>query len=337
MKKNRFPLLFTIFLLMVLHTLTSKADQSISSAIELFEQKICVENEEAKTLYNAILQKLKVNPDPDIISQFYATAARWKYCQGLPDSSVYFFKRSAGTAFENNDLEQTGRMFNNVGALFQIRGKLDSSLIYYDSALHYANQVSDMSVVGSVMIGKGIVYEMQGMLQQALLNYLEAERLFGGLNVEVLLTSRINRYAILTEHFPDQMNYNEVLVSYEMAKIDTLEEHQASIIQFIGNHARINKDFEQALKFYDEGIFLSKKTGRPDLQVFLLEGKGHTYLDMEKYNEAMDALSRARELAENNDLQNALIQTYVTLSEVCLKTNENQKAIYYADLAIKRR
>ncbi|MBU2916013.1 histidine kinase [Reichenbachiella agariperforans] len=259
--------------------------------------------------------------------------AYYKYCTGEMDSSIFYFKNSAQVASTYNDPGQAGRMINNAANLFEIGSQLDSSLIYYDSALFFADFAKDTSLIGSVLIGKGIVFQLLGLLNESLINYQEAEKLEE--HLDVMLSARLNRYTILLDHFPDQMNYEELFESFELARSNSLEQHQASLIQFIGNRQRILGEYKSAHSYYDQGIELANNLGRPDLTAFMFVGKGKTALDENLIEQAIVFLDSGRILSESNQLTTPLIQVYTALSKAYLQIGELKKCLEFSKKAIE--
>ena len=279
------------------------------------------------------LKSIEKSSKTEDLDRFYEVSGRFKYCIGEIDSSIYYFKKSALNAYAANNVQRAGRMINNAAAVFEISSQLDSSVIYYDSALFFAKIAQDSAVMGAVLIGKGIVLEMKGLLTQALINYQEAEKMNQN-KIDVLLTARLNRYVILIDHFPDQMNYEELYGSYQLSKSNDLDQLQASLLQFVAAHKRILKEYDSANHYYDLGINIANHSGRPDLTGFMLEGKAKTALDQNLIGLAIQLLDSGRNLCENSDLNNPLIQVYTTLSKALILADQPIKSISVAKKAI---
>lgn len=325
-----------LFLLLIFATtsnsLLAQQKKSFEDNLTAFENTICVDNKKAQESYNQLKSTINT-ASKDAVGNFYSTVGRYKYCLGELDSSIYFFKQSSSAHDLNGDPKTAGRMINNVAAVFEISSQLDSSLIYYDSALFFAKKTHDSAVMSAVLSGKGIILEMKGQLTEALGSYQKAEQIQKK-NIDALLTARLNRYAILVNHFPDQMNYDELYSSYKLAKINKLDQQQASLLQFVADHKRLIKEYDSANYFYDLGIKISSSSGRPDLTAFMLDGKARTSLDQSMTEFAIQLLDSARLMCESYELNNPLIQVYTSLSEAYLIDKQIQNSIDAGQKAI---
>ncbi|MEP0936173.1 MAG: histidine kinase [Cyclobacteriaceae bacterium] len=332
MKKSLSTLLF--FFLSTAFYSSAWSQTDLDEQVEALESAICTDNQKAERIYQDILNSPELANEPAAHSKAIGLNARMKYCTGEGDSSIYYFKKSATVALQSGDLQVSGRMLNNVAALFQIFGQLDSGLHYFDQARTLADQAGDTSLVGSTLLGKGIIFQIQGKLQESLSNYLLAEKLILNIDPRVSINARLNKYTLLLDHYPSEMDYEEVMETYELTKKQGMEEEQSTVLQFVGDYFIQQKEYLEAIKHFDEGILLSEKNGRPDMKVFLLEGKSRAYIALGDLQTALNLCLEGIEIGQKNELLNTLVQLSITTSDIYLKLDKPQKVIKYATLAI---
>lgn len=303
---------------------------------EKYREIACVDSIESERLYRKIreaLRKEKYNQGEVIALGYYAYS---RYCLGVLDSSLFFFKKAALLAEEYRIYAEQADMLKNAGNIFLVTGKYDSSLYYYDLAYGICQTLQDSSTMSGVLIGKGIVYQNLGDLEKAMATYVEAEEISAKSGyVRGQMTARLNRYTILYDHFRDRLNKEEYIAALEICRSHQLKHEEATLLQFLGSIAADSADYEEAMSYYTDGMRTATEIGRIDLKVYHMEGIAHVYYQQGNYSVSLTWADKAIEEAKEHQLLPNLVQLYVLKARASIRTKNYRQAIIASNKSLE--
>lgn len=145
-------LLLSVFVFLVTFLLKSGDIDSLIHALPLKTDK----KEKAELLNDLCLKMVYSNPDSALIFGNMAL--------------------SIGKSAGNDTI--TGKAFNRIGIVYDVKNLWDSALMFYDSALTYAVGVNDSITIASAYNNTGLVYWNQAQYDKAIENFISSLKLF---------------------------------------------------------------------------------------------------------------------------------------------------------------
>ncbi len=174
----------------------------------------------------------------------------------------------------------------------------------HSRALEYLNQAITMrqeisqQLWSSIYEAKGAIQEEKGDLKGALATYEEGQKIIPADDTNKIgsfCQKRADCYYGLQNFSEAQKLYLEALEYYKKQKYSPILGRIDSYWR-LGYLYRQQNKFEDALQIYEEGLSLAKGVSDRSHMASFMVGKGHCYLQQEKYSEAFVMAKEAKDI-----------------------------------------
>ncbi len=309
--------------------------EKIDTLNVLIGEYACFNQQLAKAIYNVQLTELNSTDYP--IGEFTANKhyGTIKYCDSDVDSAIFYFYKASRIAANNQLYSEAGRMFNNMGHLFQMKGNNDSSKFYFEGALQFAEQSQDTLLQGGVLIGLGIAEQEAGRLESSLINYQQAMKLAEEINNQrLLLTAKQNIATIHYDHFPERLRKSQFLETLQIARSIGDRRNEMGALEFLAAIESDSGNYDAAIKYYDEALEVNQSENDPNMNVLLLMGKAKALYNFDQPKLAIDEAERAIDYAKENEVFSNISKLHGDLGQYYLAISSYPQAIANSQAAI---
>ncbi|WP_158826528.1 tetratricopeptide repeat protein [Mucilaginibacter lacusdianchii] len=233
---------------------------------------------------------------------------------------ILFIHSSYGKSYLEPELAQdTSEVNNLLDKGFDMRlTDATQTVKYADRALQLARKIKYDKGVAMAYRVKGLGEHYLGNNETAIMNYLLAKSIYHSHHNVV---GEININNNLGALYQD-IDYDKCLEYYQSA-MDLYRNHKvekkkllAAIHLNLGNAYQRKLNFTKALTNYDKSFQLINEVGDKSLLVAVLQDMGVVYKSIGNYEKAKSLLFEANKQAKEADLNLAIAQINITLSEI---------------------
>lgn len=302
----------------------------------LLEEEICQNDSIALIHYRDIRALLQDLEYPKGEMTAYKHYGMMSYCQGKLDSMIFYQKKAALIAEKNNYHSFSGKMFSNLGYLFNNYGNYDSSFFYFGKALSSGTLAEDSLIISVAYTGLGINARELGQIDKSLEMYLRALSISESREDTVgMLTAKMNLLNFYRDHRPDLFLESELLEVIKMAKLIGQVQHEVSAYEYLGYLKSDGEELEEAFRFINKGLELNKSLKDNNRQISLLGALSYAHRKSGSYREAIKFSNEAIDYAISSDFTEYLPSLYSdnVLNYISLKEYKN--AIVDGEKAVK--
>lgn len=181
-----------------------------------------------------------------------------------PDSALIFGNMALdiGKSDRNNTI--TGKAFNRIGIVYDVKNLWDSALMFYDSARFYAESVSDSITIASACNNTGLVYWNQSQYDKAIENFIFSLKIFERLGKKRGMANTYNNIGLILM----EQNRDSAAFYYQFNGLRIREE--------IGDKEGMNDSrLNIALLFYSTGQYDSSSVYYRKVIPFYLQTVNH--------------------------------------------------------------
>jgi len=239
---------------------------------------------------NLALQNSLDNRDSANLSIGYNNVANDYYDLGEYDEAYFFFTQSYRVARAIEDSLRMAIALHNVGRVFKELGQYDRALDHLNLSLKMSRKIDDVEGVPYSLDEIGDVMLRRGEYDSAM---------------KVLLRSlNLTREQKLL-----------VLEPKTLARLATVHLHSGR--------------YDKALAYYDTTYALHERTGNEFGLAEAELGRGLVYIEQEKYDQAMQSISRSLSMAKQSNARTLEIRGYYTLSNLFELRNDHKNSLAY--------
>lgn len=189
----------------------------------------------------------------------------------------------------------------NLANYYFRNNKVDSSLYHYNKALRIHQQRTNDFKTGVTLYNIGSVYYASSNYVEAFKyteNSLNYFTIIGdipnmasahSLLCDILFSSGFDTDAI--EHCLTALNL--------YAEIESLE-GQSRLLNSIGKINLNLKEFEKSIRYFNQAYYIAEQDNNPTLLATSLRNLGHYYLQINKYERALECFNNSLDLLQNN-------------------------------------
>jgi signal transduction histidine kinase len=280
------------------------ADEALQIAEELSNEKILIralqniailhtvsgDNSTALKYDNLSLQHSMAISDSSSMAFDYSNIANDYYDLGEYDEAYFYFTQSFRIAKSRNDSLQMTIALHNVGRVFKELGQ-------YDRALDHLRISQDMS--RRIKDKEGLPYSLD----------------------------EIGDVMIRKAEYDSALKFlTQSLAVARQLKVRILEPKTLSKIASVYLH---KKDYKTALAYYDSTEVLHKKTNNRFGIAEVELGRGNVYKAQNKFDDAMQRINKALEIAHETNARVLEIKCYNQLSALWELKGDYKKALEY--------
>lgn len=225
-----------------------------------------------------------------------------------------------------------------IGLIYHNKSEYAKSLDYYLKALKLAEEIGNRSGIASNFENIGMLYLEQSEYEKALENYLKSIKIYEEIGDRSGIASNFGNIGIL---YSKQSEYEKAL-NYYLKALKIAEEIGATYIISncyvgYGNALVRNDDIEKGIEYLDSALIKVKEIGDKRTEVYCYQYLSNGYRKLAEqedslrvlakvnrisynfnsranYQKALKYALKAKELAKEIDLREALFEVYYTLS-----------------------
>ena len=259
----------------------------------------------------------------------------WKYRSLNVSLAFKYGKKALKLVNQSKDFGLRAKTYNLVGVLYRNISKFDSSLYYYKKALEFAKAENDSEQIGYAYNNIGGYYGYNQMYFLALDNVLHARNIFSKIKNKrgiAFCDVQLALWFDLIKDFKDSEYYGNEAIKIRKEINDIFG---VAIAQSILSRAyQGGNKHVAALALAESALKIFKKFKSKTNIGFVLGNIANIKLFNKKYKEALRLRFKAIKILESTRDKIALIQNYNGLAEVYFKLKQYRKAITAAHKAI---
>lgn len=182
------------------------------------------------------------------------------YYFGRLDSSFNLFSKALSIDEINNDITNKSVDLNNIGYIYQDKGKIKDALYYYQKALEIDEKLKDPIRKSIRLNNIGTVYDESGEFEKAIEYYKKALEIAEEQNDKISMITKLDNIGLAYKKLGE---FNEAL-NYFKKDLVLLEEsndwiRQPEITKYIGDIYHDMGNIKNALEYYQKSFELFKK------------------------------------------------------------------------------
>lgn len=306
--------------------------------LQLDSRNISDTSEIKKILELGILlsEKLKI----DTISIHYKRKISCEYFNHRLLKSFYFHtKDNLYNSIKINDSVNIAKLYLDLGDYHQITYQIDSAYYYYRKALPYYSKVNKYQILTKYELARLLCKENLNLESEVLI-YQNLQNALNLGDPEIIQ----NFYIIQGINYYETEQYNKALQTFydgfpyiekipvEFYKIKN--DYKAQFYLRIGMVYQKTKKYQKAKKYYDLSLKTLKIDGNKLIKGFaLIFTEELNFLQNKPIN--LYKCYEALQISEDNNIQENIVNANHLLAKYFFKNNNNSKALYYSNEAIK--
>lgn len=159
------------------------------------------------------------------------------------DSALKYFKQI-------NKLSGMANIYNNYGLIAVRNKQYPKALDYYQKSLAIKEQLNDKDGQANAITNMATAYSVLKDYKKALEYYKHALKLYNEVKDPKGIAASMANLAQLKAHQRDSTGINDAKKALAYASKNSTLEQQADVVLAVSHNYRVNKDFENALKYY---------------------------------------------------------------------------------------
>lgn len=306
----------------------SQEIQRIDTLNELLRVHACSNDSLATIYYKEIMSLLKEQNYPEGKMQAFKQYGSMMYCQGKLDSIIYYQKKAALIGEKSGQYSFAGRMYCNLGFLFNNEGSYDSGLYYLSKAFDQGVLAEDSLVISLAYTGMGINARELGHFDKSLEMYLKALSISESrADTLGMLTAKMNLLNFYRDNRPELFLESELLELLHISKLVGQTQHEISAYEYLGYIKADSGAFDQAFKYIHQGLELNKTLKDNNRQISLLGALSYAHRKSGDFNLAIKYCNEAIENAIASGFLEYLPSLYAGNVDNHISLGSYQKAI----------
>ncbi|MEO9474810.1 MAG: tetratricopeptide repeat protein [Cyclobacteriaceae bacterium] len=329
--------LLIIFLLTVIAPFAyCQSEEHIDSLNLILADSACSNELFSRKTYQSIASKLRDSHYPQGQVDALKNYGTMMYCLGKTDSAIILYRQGGYYAEKENLLTISGKLFNNVGFIFQMNGEYDSSIYNFKKALKIAKSIGDPMILSSVYSGIGIVQQHSGQLDSALATYLKAFQVAEENDIPKLgVVAMLNIATIHYDHFPERLDVKGLETNLEFAREVGDRRSEISFLEFLGYISSDSSKHTEAIAYFNQALQVNKELKDQNAQVLILQGLAYAYTNKGDYRESSKVLEDAIQVAMTSGSESNLPRLYLDKTLNYLRINSYDLAEKNANESIR--
>jgi len=306
---------------------SAQENSKIDILNQLMKGHLCKDNAKAEEYYQYIQAELATTDYAKGTVESLKNFGTLYYCSGRIDSALIIYQEAIDLGKKMGLNKIVGAIANNMGNLYRMKGDLEKSLTNFQICYKAGIALQDTLLILASLDGMGVVFRVKGQFDSALQNFLKVEKIAKISNRKnVLLSAKINKASIYFEHRIEKLDVADLLEAQKLALETNNFISRASIAQILGGKSLFDENYDQALKYFKNGLDLLANLGDGDVKIALLHSIGNVYFKLERFREAIDANVKAIQMAERSGISTQLLLLYGNNASNYLQLKKYTKA-----------
>lgn len=301
------------------------------------EAHVCHDDSTAMLLYRegmSLLEGIDYPYGKIIAYKHYGTMM---YCQGKLDSIRYYQRRGALLADRHGFHSLAGRLFSNVGFLYNISANYDSSKYYFDAALDQSIVAEDSLLMSIVYSGLGIITQQRGLLNTSLQMYLKGLTIAeSSQDTLAEITARLNLLSFYNDYRKDLLKRDEVEEVLMLARIKSSKKQEVNALEHLGYMMAYEGEYDTSIATFEEGLLLNQSLKDITREILLNQGLSFTYHLSGNYHLSLEYIDKAIELSKSSGFLEYLPALYEAGVKNLIKLDRFELAISYGQEGIAK-
>ena len=302
-------------------------DKAIELQLEASKLKYALNKEEPNIYYKRV-KKLKENGNDSLnLTRLYYRYALLLDKLEKKKQSIDFFSRSLELAHKLNYDKAVATIANDLAGEYWDLGEKNLSTLKYKEALKAAKAISDSNLIAAIYLNIGDNYKELGDYENSMKFFIKALKV----KESIENTSRLSFYYIkAAEISKASHNYKKwkkyISKAYKLInnKNYTSLLDKVLIYQNLGEIAEHENNLQDALKYYDTSLIVSKSFGYQNGIRSSYINKASIYKNMNHLKEALKMMEEAKKYKTENPYY--LLSSNVSLAELYMQTGDYKKA-----------
>jgi tetratricopeptide (TPR) repeat protein len=239
-------------------------------------------------------------------------------------------------AWRMDSLNKAGAAHNRIGRVHREAGRLDEALRHLGAAMALFRLANDERGIASSLDDVGKVHWLKGDYDLSFKQMSEALELRKQLGDPRSIALSLNNIGLVKQ---DSGVFQEAILFFQESLKIRREIHDVTgIITSLNNLGTVyvdKGDQETAVNLWREGLDEAKKIDDKLRQTYLLTNIGVALYHMERYNDAVDTLAQAAQLAGELGDRLLIGETARALGKTHALMGDHQRAREYLDMALE--
>ena len=280
------PVCIVLFLAIVV-TVCS-AQQSPRSEVDAFARQLLNSSSQQRTeLLAANPQLINVALRKELLRRGNLFLVDSKYA---PAVDVY--RLAEKVADQISDKEGLAEISMSIGSAYYFQGQHELALESYRKAQQLFASLGNRSQVGRSLLGLALTFQAQGELHESLANFEKAFKEFEALSDR---DEMANALASIGSLQYDLGNYDAA--SKTLLRLSSLRTDAGDLLR-LGAAFYMQKDYAQALTYYERALEHATKTVNGAAAIAALTGAANCYYNQRDYDQALQFYNRSLEISE---------------------------------------
>ncbi len=229
-----------------------------------------------------------------------------------------------------NDPDGIANIANNLGSISYLTGNYAKALEYYTQALENSLKIGDPERISTAKMNIGLSYMEKPATYKDAIAYLKDALSMAEKIPDPYIISLCN--VNLGEVYMSQKN--DSLALYHFARAKRAAESTTSsslpyILNKLGDVMKLRKDYEAAIRWYDDSYARAEKNGNKLDMVNSANGLAEVYRLLKKPNIALGYLQKASTMAAEINVKKELKNSYKGLAEMYSDKADFKNAYQY--------
>jgi len=241
-----------------------------------------------------------------------------------------FLLPAKAIALREGDNQMLGVILNLMGDIYTSLSKYNDALSSYNESIKFFDKSGNEKTASSTVVNIGNLYSYQGNTKEALRFYnLAYQRKLKINDPEGTARALINMSGMnsLLKNFPESIRLSKE--AERICDAHNLTFLKSYIYQNLCNtFVKVGKA-DSAIYYYDKVIAIHRLSGEKSYLATALNGKANAYIELKKYEEALECVNEALQISIEVDSKADIMNAYSLLGIIYFTMNQFKEAYLY--------
>lgn len=223
-----------------------------------------------------------------------------------------------------------------MGNLHYDKGEYDTALTINLKALEIAKKLQDIELLSRIYLNQGSIYDALGIKDSAITNYLFSIALFDSINDQINVAYLQINVGLSFK----SLGQLDKARKYYFSALSLLREEDdpfgiATVSTNLASVFIENEEIDSALSYAQIGEDGYRQLGYELYTVFPITTKANALIKKQEYSEALKSVNMAIPLAEQNEMNEELVELYTAKVKILLNLEQLNEAKVFAEKALE--
>jgi tetratricopeptide (TPR) repeat protein len=252
------------------------------------------------------------------------------------DKAELYYLKSLSIHEDIGDSLGVSSCYNNLGILFDIRGKATIAISYYQKSMDIKIALNDQEGLTTTYNNLGFVYSSQGMKRKAISYYEKSLDISQKIGKQSSIATSLNNLAHIYGEFGDNHRALQYyLKSLEIDQKTGNPEYIASSLNNVASKYRVLGEIDKALEYHERSLEICKNQQDRSGIALSYNNLGFLYEDLGKLDSALHYYRLSFTIRESLKNQDMIASILVNLGRVEFSLGSQEQARTYAERSLK--